>query len=172
MSAVIQKITNSLQHARPAVGLEGSCDSRMAENYIYPQPQNSNSVWSVWRHLHEGSLWSTSGDYMLHGVWSMKSNEYHLIFSVVWWANWRPPWVGKARFTLDYPRWIELVMLAARIDAIAIGPVVCTTTSYCCSTAKTITLTTVWGKILIVGVQISLGNTERLLHYKSVIKHF
>ena len=45
---------------------------------------------------------------------------------------------------------MELVVLAARIDIIAMGPVACTTRFYCNSTAKTIALTTVWWKILIV----------------------
>ena len=50
--------------------------------------------------------------------------------------NWFEPWVGEARFTLK-------TSLSAPIDAaIAMGPVTCTTTFYCCNKAKTVTLTT------------------------------
>ena len=54
------------------------------------------------------------------------------------------------------------------------GPVACITTSYCGSTAKTITLTTSVVKNTYspchkdACVQISIENTERLLRYKGV----
>ena len=91
-------------------------------------------------------------------VWRVNDSPYYREFSVVWWvinasylvwANQRSPWPGETRFTLDSPRWIELAVLAAWIDAIAMGPVACITTPYCGNTAKTVTFTTVWWKLLI-----------------------
>ena len=72
-----------------------------------------------------------------------------LIFSVVWRvinhvvnARWGSP-LHACLASVN-----QLVVLAAEMDVAAMGPVACIIKSYCGSTAKTITLTTVWRKIL------------------------
>ena len=73
---------------------------------------------------------------------------------------------GSAHFMLVQPRWIELVVLVAWINAIAMGPMACTTTYFLRQYSQNYYEKDYSRCHKDACVQISIGNTKCLLGYK------